>query len=360
MKHCSALWLAAGLCAAPAFGQSSVVIYGTVDAGVQVVDDIGGRSRWSLGSGAMQPERFGLRGVEDMGNGLKADFRLETGILTKSGQQVVAERLFNREASLGLNGGFGSFRMGRMPDLMYEFIPKYLSPPALTAIVAKHPGNWDNYASQYQFGNSVMYTTPDFGGFKAAAQYGFGEVPGDSRRNRNLSVGATYTAGPWRTALVASEHRNRPVDIAGRMGVTQAFGVTLTPGVAVSTDSVRNVAIGTSWRGTSTIVGVAYSRTRMSALGGDATQHNVDIGGGWTYAPSQTVQATFTHSRFEGARWNQLKLVGIYGFSKRTSAYLLGQYQRAAGDAKFAAMQDIGVASGRSQTMLTAGIIHSF
>src|SRR5690606_19538255 len=124
-----------------AHANESVVIYGFVDGGVQYVSNIGGSSSYEASTGTMQPERFGLMGTESLGNGLTAEFRLEGGILTKEGRSVVAGRMFNRQASVGLKSDIGSLHFGRMPDLMYEYIPKFLSPPALTALVNKHPGN---------------------------------------------------------------------------------------------------------------------------------------------------------------------------------------------------------------------------
>jgi len=360
MIRCNTLFVLTCLCAGHAAAQDSLSIYGTLDAGPKYVDDIRGGHQYSFGSGGLQPERIGFRGVENLGNGMKVDFRLESGVLTGKGSTVSPTSFFNREASLALSGSFGSLRLGRVPDLMYDYIPKYLSPPALTAIVNKHPGNWDNYASQYQFSGALTYTSPKFAGFQFGSQYGVTEQPGGSARMRNTSLGVTWTNGPVRAALVAAEHRNRPVDIAGRMGLSQAFGQELTPGTSVATDYVRNIAAGVSWNSASYVAGAAYSRTRMRAKGADATQHNIDIGGMWRITPVNALQAVFTHTRFDSAKWNELKVVGIHSFSRRSHAYIQAQYQRAGGAARFAAIQDIGVSSSNSQTVLSLGLLHSF
>lgn len=158
MTRCNALLALCGMMAAsPALAQgSSVTLYGVLDSSIQYVDDIQGKSTTSLGSGTLGPERFGLRGVEDLGNGTKVQFRLEAGILSDRGRLVQPTRMFNREASLGLVTRAGTVTLGRLPDLVYEYITKFLSPPAATAIVSKHPGNWDNYASQYQYSSTVL------------------------------------------------------------------------------------------------------------------------------------------------------------------------------------------------------------
>src|SRR5690606_17175376 len=123
------------------------------------------------------------------------------------GRLVQPTRMFNREASLGLVTRAGTVTLGRLPDLVYEYITKFLSPPAATAIVSKHPGNWDNYASQYQYSSTVMYSTPVMGGFSAAAMYSFGEDATQRPKPLNMSLGARNVKNGWRTAAVFSEHR---------------------------------------------------------------------------------------------------------------------------------------------------------
>src|SRR5690606_31451679 len=173
----------------PVWAQSSVQIYGYLDTGLEYVSNVGGQSATMAGGGALAPERIGMRGVEDMGNGLKAGFRLESGILTNRGALVNSNRMFNRESSVSLGSeAMGTLSFGRMPDLMYEYVPKFLSPPAPSALVNKHPGNWDNYASQYQYANSVKYESPEFWGFSFGAMYGFGEAQSDAPKAISKSL----------------------------------------------------------------------------------------------------------------------------------------------------------------------------
>src|SRR5690554_6494241 len=109
------------------WAQSSVQMYGYLDSGLEYVSNVGGRSATLAGGGALAPERIGLRGTEDVGNGLKAGFRLESGILTRRGTLVNSNRMFNRESSVFVGSDeAGTLSFGRMPDLMYEYIPKFL------------------------------------------------------------------------------------------------------------------------------------------------------------------------------------------------------------------------------------------
>lgn len=359
LRNIAAVLVAACVCGAVQ-AKDSVAIYGFLDGGVQYVSNIGGSSGVEASTGTLQPERFGFMGSESLGNGLEAEFRLEGGILTKEGRSVVAGRLFNRESSVGLKGEAGSLHFGRMPDLMYDYIPKFLSPPAMTALVNKHPGNWDNYASQYQFANSVKLTTASFHGLRLALQYGFGDQPGNATHGRNMSAALAYMSGGLRAAAVYSEHRDRPVDIRGKLGVEQAFGQTLTPGVPVTTDWVRNFAVGASYRLDALLVGAAYSSTRMSWMGQRAKQDNYDVSASWMVTPRNTLQATYTYSKFDSAKWHQLTLTAIHGLSKRTYAYAQTRLQRAGGAADYAAIADIGVSSSRSQAVVSLGLAHRF
>lgn len=359
LRHTAAVLVAACACGTVQ-AQSSVSIYGFVDGGVQYVSNIGGSSGVEASTGTLQPERFGFMGTERLSGGLSAEFRLEGGILTKEGRSVVAGRMFNRESSVGLKGSAGSVHFGRMPDLMYEYIPKFLSPPAMTALVNKHPGNWDNYASQYQFANSVKLTSESFHGLRLALQYGFGDQPGDSKHGRNMSAALAYTNGGLRAAAVYSEHRNRPVDIRGKLGVEEAFGRTLTPGAPVITDWVRNFAVGASYRMDAVLVGAAYSNTRMASMGQRAKQDNYDIAASWMVTPRDTLQAMYTYSKFDSAKWHQLTLTAMHGLSKRTYIYAQTRLQRAAGEADYAAIADIGVSSSKSQAVVSLGLAHRF
>ena len=96
-----------------ALAQSSVTLYGIVDAAVAVEDtgETGKGSRKVLNSGNQSSSRIGLRGEEDLGGGLKAEFNIESGLALDTGTADSA--FWGRRAVVGLKGGFGSFFLGR-------------------------------------------------------------------------------------------------------------------------------------------------------------------------------------------------------------------------------------------------------
>jgi predicted porin len=160
-------------------------------------------------SNGMTTSWWGVSGSEDLGGGLKADFKIsaffrpDTGAF---GRFNGNENFFSRDAWVGLSGGFGSFHVGR--DLAPNFLPTVIfnafgdsfafSPLVLHANVPLFNGtNWAAAnAGDTGWSNQVRYTTPNFGGFSANLHYQLGEVPGNSS-NRNYGGNFLYFNGPF-------------------------------------------------------------------------------------------------------------------------------------------------------------------
>src|SRR6516225_8747523 len=107
-----------------AHAQSSITLYGLIDAGLtytnnQITGAGSGHSNWEMTSGAVQYSRWGLHGSEDLGAGLKAIFTLESGFNLNNGQYSSSNRIFNRQAWVGLSSrDYGSLTLGRQTDEM--------------------------------------------------------------------------------------------------------------------------------------------------------------------------------------------------------------------------------------------------
>lgn len=364
MKHSllSIAGVVGALMISPVAAKSSVQVYGFLDTGIDYVSNINGKSFTGVRGGALGPNRFGLRGVEDLGNGLKAGFRLESGININDGSLVRSDRMFNRESTVFLeSGSTGTLTLGNMPDLTYDYISKFLSPPALAALVNKHPGNWENYASQYRFANAIKYESPEFGGFSFGAIYGFGDAPEFPGQTKPImkSLGLRYKSNGWRMSAVYSQHRQRPLRIRALTGVEELFDTTLSPAFTL-VDKLDNAAFGVSYRGSNYVVLGAFSYSRMTFNNQTAKQRNYDLGGVYFFPGKTALQVMVSHSNLEGNRWDQLTALGGYNFSKRTTAYVQVMYQQASGKARYAALQNVGVSSNHSQTLIGAGLSHRF
>lgn len=107
------LVLAALACtAAAAHAQSNVTLFGIVDAGVRYTKN-GDDNVKSMSTNGLASSRLGFRGIEDLGDGLKAGFWIESGFNPDTGALSDANRLFNRRTTVSLLGSFGEVRLGR-------------------------------------------------------------------------------------------------------------------------------------------------------------------------------------------------------------------------------------------------------
>jgi len=103
---------AAVAAAASASAQSSVTLFGVIDVGARYTDNAGETAK-SLSSSGLSSNRWGVRGVEDLGDGFKANFWIEAGIRPDTGSSADTTRIFDRRSTVGLSWGFGELRVGR-------------------------------------------------------------------------------------------------------------------------------------------------------------------------------------------------------------------------------------------------------
>lgn len=202
MRNHLCLFALTGFVTGMAAAQSAVTVYGVVDAGV--VHESGGPegSITKLESGVQSASRLGFKGVEDLGNGYSANFKLEAGINADSGTSTQTGRLFGRHASVGLAGPFGSVDVGRFFNVVTNAM-------VADPFGAGHEGAYSNiinFALRTQ--NAVYYTSPTLAGFTGEVSYGFGEVPGNRVANRDIGAALGYTSGPLIVKLAHEETQN--------------------------------------------------------------------------------------------------------------------------------------------------------
>ncbi|MBL8371144.1 MAG: porin [Burkholderiaceae bacterium] len=185
---------AALACAGTAAAQSAVTVYGVADVAVGKVT---GQSTRLFSSATQNngTSRWGLRGTEDLGGGLKASFNLEAEIGMLNG--AAAANLFARAANLGLSGGFGTVRAGRALT------------PSWTGVMAWELTASANYAvvnSQFGYGgagsrdNAILsYTTPTWGGLSITAGH---ILAGNNNNLSKTDLNLIYRSGPLSASLV--------------------------------------------------------------------------------------------------------------------------------------------------------------
>lgn len=176
----------AATCVAAAAGaqaQSSVVLYGIVDMGLEFAK-AGSTSQTRVLSGGSIGSRLGFRGTEDLGGGLAAVFRLEQGINADDGSIAQGGRAFGREASVGLaSRGVGTFQMGRLPTPYYSVAVavdafQWMGSGGLLALTRSGTTTTQvlPHAINARHDNSIGYVSPKFGGgLEIRALYSLGE-----------------------------------------------------------------------------------------------------------------------------------------------------------------------------------------
>jgi predicted porin len=194
----------AGLVAAPAFAQSTVTIYGTLDYGYSRLNDNfadGVKNRNGFDSGISKANRVGFKVVEDLGNGLKVVGVLENGIggdtgvdLTSSNPRFGFLNSTNRQSYAALAGGFGTLAFGR------QYTPQHLFISAVDPFAQNGLGAAGNIvAHTKRLDNLAAYVSPNFGGFNVVLGYTFNglaqEGAIDSGNARVWAIAPSFTAG---------------------------------------------------------------------------------------------------------------------------------------------------------------------
>ena len=179
-----------GAFAATANAQSSVTLYGTLDAGLIYSNNVGGNSLYKLGSGSVSGTNFGLRGIEDLGHGTSVLFKIEAGFDSNDGAQAESGTLFNRASYVGVqNNQLGTLTLGRQ----YDSAVDYLAPLAAGSLgngnnFAAHPFDNDNLSSSFSVENSIKYTSANYAGLQFGGLYGFSNEAGGFADNRAWSI----------------------------------------------------------------------------------------------------------------------------------------------------------------------------
>ena len=196
------------------FAQSSVTIYGIVDAYVGVNKAVDATTKQVvtstvLNSGGVDGNRWGLKGSEDLGGGLKADFVLEqgfnidTGAVAGNGNPAGnAGQAFARYSAVGFSGGFGEVKLGKYSSA-YDMVENGANAVFNSGLSAE-AGTWKSGGYIWNPANGIYYATPEFSGFSGAVSYALGEnknaVTGEGAGNVS-AFNVKYAQGPIMASL---------------------------------------------------------------------------------------------------------------------------------------------------------------
>lgn len=245
--HTWKIRVAGALCAAtawsahpPAWAQAreAIRLTGLIDAYVGT-NRLSGMSRsvTNVGPGGMSTSWFGLVGVEDLGNGMQAEFALTSFYKPDTGTQgrFPGDTMFSRDANIGLRGRFGALHLGAYVSPNFfpavRFNPfgnsTVMSPLLLHSYVQTNGDRfvWRNaIAGDTGWSNQLSYTTPEFNGFVADLHVQLGEVAGHAGKN-NVGARLSYAQGPLAAAAYAQRVQvNNPLDAGAAVSALNTVG----------------------------------------------------------------------------------------------------------------------------------------
>ena len=304
-----------------AFAQSSVTLYGRVNTTVER-QEVGDAKTTGLFNNS---SRFGFKGTEDLGGGLKAGFQLESGFNSDTGASSGA--FFGRQSEVNLSGGFGAVRLGNFTPESYYATADYVS-------MHNHDtGNSSDafYAYVMPSANKIAYRTPSFGGLTVDAAVALHEQVTGGKNAFDLAV--NYNLGAL--ALGAGYSKLGDVNqFAGRALYT--FGA-FTVGGYIQRDEDAFRANGGK-RNTFRLAG-AYN------LG--ASEFHVNVGRAGEYKNINDSDAT---QYTVGYNYNLSKRTKVYGYYTRINNSRAGTY----------GFNQVPVGAGVDSNTLAVGIRHNF
>ncbi len=379
--------LAAVCACGVASAQSSVTLYGVADVNIEYVNKVGaavpsaangfnpgaGHGVVREDSGGYSGSRWGLRGTEDLGGGLKSIFVLESGFALDTGAQQQGGRIFGRQAFVGLDSQYGQVTFGRQYHSLFStlanFIPaRYATQYEPVGVIA---------GANFREDNTVKYTGV-FGGLTAQANMSFGvgttlpqvtpgmpvsgstgEVPGQFRRDSAYGAGLSYLSGPF--------------------GVGAGYD-QWNPTIGTGSGTFKKAAVMGSYaiNGTAKVMG-GYRWGQNKDQNGNLILRDDFYWVGGQYRLSSALDFTLEYDyqnvknvggNVHAANPWQLALIADYSFSKRTDVYLTMAYAKNAGLAMESAasnyatsltVNNYALANGQSSMFGAAiGIRHIF
>ncbi|MGV2289825.1 porin [Trinickia sp. YCB016] len=343
MKMKWKVWIPALLVCSGAHAQSSVTLYGLIDEGLNFTNNAGNGQNYQLKSGDTAGSRFGIKGTEDLGGGLKAIFQLESGYNVSNGEQGQDQRMFGRQAFVGLSSNqYGTITLGRQYDPTIDMFSDLTAAGNWAGDVGATPFDNDNTDWDFRANNSVKYVSPTIAGFTGEAMYGFSSTAGGFADNRLMSAAGQYQMGGL-TAVVAYMKIDNP-----GMGSSGA----VTNDTVFTASSQQNIDAAVAYKFDKAMLAFAYSHTSIddptanAYLSGSITPVN---GGAWTnwkfdnfqlngqyyFTPAFWLGASYTYTLGKldatagnySPKWHTVALMLDYDLSRRTSVYVQGAYQ---------------------------------
>lgn len=332
--------------AVPSFAQSSVTLYGDVDLGLQYLTHAGpgGGKVIGMQSGNEQPSRFGITGTEDLGGGVAAVFRLESGMNVGTGGYTIPGTPFDRYAYVGLQSDrYGTLTLGRQRSILFE--QSLLYEPTYLAEYSAMSTNYIPVESLNQ-NNAIKWSSPVYHGVSGVLMYGFGEqLASNASAGRFVSGAFGYENPSFGTHIIYEQTRG---SVSGELDQS-----SLTDR-RVNVAARYSLGISTLFAGFTNISGdLHYSPPGYTYYGG----FRVDL------SPALALSGEVAHyrTRDDEGQPTWFMAGATYSLSKRTSLYAYGGFLKNDGGNAFTLnTYDFNSPGGFNQTGFMLGLNQLF
>ncbi|MEM5461540.1 porin [Paraburkholderia phytofirmans] len=315
------------LTSAAALAQSSVTMYGNIDLGFERTNNGKGTS-YAMNQGVLATNKWGFLGKEDLGAGYTVLFQLESGFSPNTGASDVAGAMFNRQSWIGVQSPFGTFKMGRIKTLLYQYDYEYLDASGNSMANASYRF-FDFFGNRTS--NTIEYSDAAYG-FKWAVQHSLGGIAGNSRANSMWAETLAYNIGKAEFLIV----NQKSYDETG-------------------TDSTRATTFGGNYD-----FGIARFYLAAALDGGPASlkTREYSVGLSIPVGVAGRFQTTFVRKQNLSQDHANANLYGfgyVYALSKRTNIYTSWARLTNGANASYAVSRP-----GATFSTINAGIQHLF
>lgn len=370
--------------------ETSVTLYGILDGGIGYQKVNGSTSRTDapgasldgkrvgMINGIQSGNRWGVKGSEDLGNGLRAVFQLESGFDLGRGTHAQNERLFGRQATLGLaSDAWGQLDFGRQTNIGSKYFGAI--DPFGMGFDQANMGAAFTAVNTNRYDNMVMYQTPNFSGFQFGVGYSFnadgsqswdrdvtdpvtGDVYNTKDANKKaITTGLRYANGPIAAALSYDQVKSGVTPAQAAAGISNTTIKSWNLGGAYDFEIVKlhlaagqtrdgmfaAQAYGDIGSGANAFVGREGLKINSYLVGVSAPIGNGTLMGSWTMA-----DPTSQPDNTDGQAWdkqNTFSLGYTYGLSKRTNVYAIGSY-----------VKHVNFLPDAKSTLVGVGLRHQF
>ena len=358
--------------------QSSVTLYGAVDAAVTYTSNQHGAATYQASSGGRAGDKFGLTGTEMLSPNLKARFVLESGFNIQNGTEQPANTLFGRQAYVGLSGTWGEVLLGRQ----YSLTNNYLSPLGSDTLFAGGLGSMlsdvDAVWNYDKVSNAIKFNSADVRGWRYSAMYS--RSSSDLETYDGYSIGSSYTKGnltiaaaymnmstPATTMYLASEP-----PVAGQPYALPVANPIFDNYTTANTQQVFGV--GASYVSGRSQLTAVYTNVRFQDIvrtlsnanaPTNAVFNNYQLNYAFKFTPYTMAGVGYQYSVAPRSEYQLVDFGAAYYFSKATYVYWITAWQHASGTNStgkpaVADMLALAPSSDSDQLTVRVGLRHLF